>query len=45
MSNKVHKTTPLQRILRVMDYLGRRGANSERVNKVYRNIIKKRLKL
>ena len=45
MSNKVHKTSPLQRILRVMDYLGRRGANKESVNSVYRAIIKQKLKL
>ena len=45
MSRKAHKTTPLQRILRVMDYLARRGGNKESVNSVYRDIIKQKLKL
>ena len=42
MSKKTHKTSPLQRIVRVIEYLIRRGANKESVNLVYRNIIKNR---
>ena len=45
MSNKIQKTTPLQRIVRVMEYYYRRGGNSERVNEVYRKLIKQKLKL
>jgi hypothetical protein len=45
MTNKIHKTSPLQRILRVMDYLMRRGGNKESVNTVYRKLIKQKLKL
>lgn len=45
MSNKIQKTTPLQRIVRVMEYLTRRGGNKESVNKVYRKIIRQKLKL
>jgi len=45
MSRKVQKTTPLQRIVRVMEYLTRRGGNKESVNSVYRNIVKQKLKL
>ena len=36
--------SPLQRINRVMKYYLDRGTNSERVNKVYRNIIREKLK-
>lgn len=39
---KEHKLSPLQRITIVMQYLYRKGANKESVNKVYRNIIKPR---
>jgi len=45
MSRKVQKTTPLQRIVRVLEYLGRRGGNSEIANAVYRKIIRQKLKL
>lgn len=45
MSNKIHKTTPLQRIVRVLEYLARRGGNKESVNNVYRTIIRQKLKL
>jgi hypothetical protein len=44
MSRKVHNITPMQRIKIVMNYLHLRGANSERVNNVYRNILKEKLK-
>lgn len=37
---KTQTQSPLQRIRRVMDYYYRRGHNSERINKVYRNIFK-----
>ena len=33
---------PITRILRVLDFYHSRGINSERVNKVYRNIINKK---
>ena len=36
---KTQTQSPLQRIKRVMDYYYRRGYNSERINKVYRNVI------
>ena len=39
---KEHKITPMQRIKIVMNFYYRRGLNSERVNKVYRNIINKK---
>lgn len=45
MSRKVQKTTPLQRIVRVLEYLGRRGGNKESANDVYRLIIRQKLKL
>jgi len=34
------KPTPLERITRVMEYYRKRGGNSERVNNVYRKILK-----
>lgn len=34
------KQSPLQRIKRIMDFNLKRGCNSERVNNVYRNILK-----
>jgi len=37
------KQSPLQRINRILNHLIKRGLNSERVNRVYRNIITKRL--
>lgn len=37
------KQSPLARINRVMKFLQLRGVNSERVNRVYRNIISKKL--
>jgi len=37
------KESPLKRINRVLKHLSERGNNSERVNKVYRNIIKQKL--
>lgn len=37
------KQTPLQRILRIMKFNHNRGLNSERVNEVYRKIIKLKL--
>lgn len=40
MSRKEQKQSPLQRILNVMKYFELRGGNSERVNDVYRKIIK-----
>jgi|Laugresp1bdmlbsn_1035097.scaffolds.fasta_scaffold00042_12 hypothetical protein len=36
------KQSPLQRIYRVMNYYYKMGHNSERVNKVYKNILKQR---
>jgi hypothetical protein len=36
---KTQTQSPLQRIRRVMDYYYKFGHNSERVNKVYRNVI------
>ena len=36
----MNKQTPYQRIKKVMNFYYNRGVNSERVNKVYRNIIK-----
>lgn len=36
------KQTPLQRIQRIMKFNYNRGLNSERVNEVYRKIIKLR---
>jgi hypothetical protein len=36
------KQTPLQRIKRIMKFNYNRGLNSERVNEVYRKIIKLR---
>jgi hypothetical protein len=36
--------TPLQRIKIVLNYYYRKGTNSERVNKVYRNILKVKFK-
>mgnify|MGYP003408191006 FL=1 len=36
--------SPLKRINRDLKYLELRGNNSERVNKVYRNIVQERLK-
>lgn len=45
MSKKIHKTTPLQRIVRVLEYLSRRGGNKESVNEVYRKLIKQKLKV
>lgn len=36
------KQTPLQRIQRIMKFYRERGLNSERVNAVYRKIIKLR---
>lgn len=43
MSRKAHNITPMQRIKIVMNYLYLRGANSEMVNAVYRNILKNKL--
>jgi len=37
---KEHKINPMQRIKIVMNFYYRRGLNSERVNNVYRNILK-----
>lgn len=37
------KQTPMQRIQRIMKFNYNRGLNSERVNAVYRNIIKQKL--
>lgn len=37
------KESPLKRINRVIKHLLERGNNSERVNRVYRNVITKRL--
>lgn len=34
------KTTPLERITRVMEHYRKRGVNSERVNNIYRKILK-----
>jgi len=34
------KLAPIERITEVMEFYIHRGINSERVNKVYRNIIK-----
>ena len=45
MSRKIQKTTPLQRIVRVMEYLYRRGGNKESVNKIYIKLIRQKLKL
>jgi len=42
---KRFKQSPLQRILRVMKFYYNRGINSERVNIVYRNIIKNKYPL
>ena len=36
------KQTPLQRIKRVMDYYIKRGVNSERINTLYKKILKNR---
>jgi hypothetical protein len=36
---KVHRFKPIVRIKRVMQFYYNRGINSERVNKVYRNIL------
>ena len=36
------KQTPLQRIKRVMDYYIKRGHNSERINTLYKKILKNR---
>lgn len=38
------KQSPLQRINRIMKYYLDRGANKERVNDVYKNILKKKFK-
>lgn len=38
---KEHKINPMQRIKIVMKFYYRRGLNSERVNEVYRNILRK----
>jgi hypothetical protein len=43
MSRKAQTITPMQRIKIVMNYLHLRGANSEMVNAVYRNILKNKL--
>lgn len=34
------KQSPLQRIIKVMNYYYRQGANKESVNSVYKNILK-----
>lgn len=44
MSKKQHLINPMQRIKIVMNYLYLRGANKESVNRVYRNILKEKLK-
>jgi hypothetical protein len=36
------KQSPLQRIIKVMNYYYRQGANKESVNNVYKNILKKK---
>ena len=36
--------TPLQRVLKILDFNHKRGNNKESVNKVYRNIINQNLK-
>lgn len=36
------KQSPLQRIIKVMNYYYRQGANKESVNKVYKNILNKK---
>lgn len=37
------KQSPLARINRILNHLLKRGCNSERVNRVYRNVITQRL--
>jgi hypothetical protein len=44
MGRKAQTITPMQRIKIVMNYLHLRGGNSERVNNVYRNILKQKFK-
>ena len=39
------KQSPLARIKRILEFLHKRGNNKESVNKVYRNILKKRYEL
>jgi hypothetical protein len=36
------KQSPLQRIIKVMNYYYRQSANKESVNKVYKNILNKK---
>lgn len=36
------KQSPLQRIIKVMNYYYRQGANKESVNSVYKNILNKK---
>ena len=40
-----NKQSPLQRINRIMKFYESRGVNKERVNLVYRNILKKKYEL
>ena len=38
-----NKQSPMQRIQHIMNYYLRRGGNSERVNNVYRKILRQKL--
>lgn len=42
MSRKQQTQSPLQRIKRVLNFYYNRGVNSERVNSVYKRILKER---